>query len=79
MVLLDQLCAIVDGGPVQQSDVLFVRQRDIVSGFHQLLAALQDAEPETHGKHFMKQPQVDITLYDPHKQTGPVAEHSFFF
>lgn len=45
--LLDQLGAIVDGRPVQQADVLFVWLPDIVSGFHQLFAALKDAEPET--------------------------------
>lgn len=45
-VLLDQLWAIVDGCPVKQGHVLFVWLSDIISCFHQLLAAFQDAEPD---------------------------------
>lgn len=45
--LLDQLGAVVDGRPVEQGHVLFVRLPDIISGFHQLLAAFQDSKPDT--------------------------------
>lgn len=45
-ILLDHLGAVVDGRPVKQSHVLFVRLSDIVACFHQLLAAFQDAEPD---------------------------------
>lgn len=45
-ILLDQLGAIVDGRPVKQSHVLFVRLSDIIACFHQLLAAFQDSEPD---------------------------------
>lgn len=45
-ILLDHLWAVVDGRPVQQGDVLFVRLPDIISCLHQLLAALEDTEPD---------------------------------
>lgn len=51
--LLDQVWAVVDGGPVQESDVLFVWLPDIISCLHQLLTALEDTEPggSTRTKH----------------------------
>lgn len=45
-ILLDQLGAIVDGRPVKQSHVLFVRLSDVIACFHQLLAAFQDSKPD---------------------------------
>lgn len=51
-LLLDQLCAVVDGRPVKQGHVLFVRLPDVISGFHQLLAAFQDSKPDgSHTQH----------------------------
>lgn len=44
---LDQVQSVVDGGPVQQRDVLLVRLPHVVSRLHQLLAALQDSKPRT--------------------------------
>lgn len=51
--LLHQLWAVVDGRPVQQGDVLLVGLPDVISRFHQLLAALEDPEPAgvTHTNH----------------------------
>lgn len=45
-ILLDQLWAVVDGRPVQQSDILFVWLPDIISCFYQLLTALKNAKPD---------------------------------
>lgn len=45
-ILLDQLWAIVDGGPVKQGHIFFVRLSHVVSCFHQLLAAFQDTKPD---------------------------------
>lgn len=41
-LLLDQLGAVVDGCPMEKTDVLLIWLPDVISCFHQLLTALKD-------------------------------------
>lgn len=44
-ILLDNICSVIDGGPMEQRNILFIRLPDVITSLYKFFTPLKSTKP----------------------------------